>query len=795
MKLRKTLILVLAIIMAVGILGMNLNVKADSEETLVISQNGTVKLDKDITGGIHILSGVTATLDLNGHKVTGTTSTSESSTSNQATIVNEGTLEINGEGTVEGHDSYTVLNRNGKLIINGGTYTTTAEVTSTSGPGLIVTGWYDGSQNSTGKLSELTINGGTYIGGLNNVKSDEYGVLTINGGAFSEAGNLSILASGKAFTMTGGSIDKNIQIWNMGADQERTVSITGGTFANTSSISFQNNDKTKTNVFSEVTISNVTLKSIGCSSETKMENVTISNVNTVATSNDLIFKTTGNITLNNVTSNKYTSISAPVINVNGGNFAKMQLVNCPEATLKETKVTGQLSASQKKTIITIEGGEYGSIACYLSDRTAVGGTIIVNDGNIGNVDANSKGHIVINKGTISGDINAQYSAIVEITGGIIEGNVIAKEETNETLKPTITITGGTFKNAVSEAENGFVADGYGKYKVDEENYIVKEKVALPEGSEQLLKVGETYENKNLVPNDYYEVSADGETISIENGVVTAKNAGVANVVLASKELGSEENTKVTITVYDVKASNSDSENANKVTESIVEQLLEDPTKKVTGIDETTANAVIEAVKSGNTITTEVVTEELAEPTKEDKALIEEKLEDAKIVGFYDVSVVLKVNDEEIGKITELSKTVVVELTVPKDLKAVEEGYTRTYSVIRIHDGKAEVIAEGLTEKEGKILAETDKFSTYGLAYTDTKTQTIQEDTTGDKELGEGTETKQEEVKKDETKTEETKNEEKTNSNPTTGDTIFAVVAVLMLSAVGIEVTNKMRKMK
>ena len=50
---------------------------------------------------------------------------------------------------------------------------------------LIENGWYNGNNNTGGELSVMTINGGTFSGGLNTIKNDDYGELTIKGGTFS----------------------------------------------------------------------------------------------------------------------------------------------------------------------------------------------------------------------------------------------------------------------------------------------------------------------------------------------------------------------------------------------------------------------------------------------------------------------------------------------------------------------------------------------------------------------------------------------------------------------------------
>ena len=48
-----------------------------------------------------------------------------------------------------------------------------------------------------------------------------------------------------------------------------------------------------------------------------------------------------------------------------------------------------------------------------------------------------------------------------------------------------------------------------------------------------------------------------------------------------------------------------------------------------------------------------------------------------------------------------------------------EGYNRTYYIIRVHDEKVGILNATLNE-DGTVSFKTDKFSTYTLAYVDTK---------------------------------------------------------------------------
>lgn len=172
----------------------------------------TVKLAADTTKDVTIPAGATVTLDLNGHKLTNVSG---------HTITNNGKLTVTGSGTVDN-----VTNAKGALyncvgataILNGGTFTRSQEAgtykpnegngnswytmqndgTMTINAGTTVTTRLNDNGKAVGGFSSLIrnggnagtaptllINGGHFNGGINTVKNDEGGTLTIKGGDFS----------------------------------------------------------------------------------------------------------------------------------------------------------------------------------------------------------------------------------------------------------------------------------------------------------------------------------------------------------------------------------------------------------------------------------------------------------------------------------------------------------------------------------------------------------------------------------------------------------------------------------
>lgn len=200
---------------------------ADATET-------PIALQADITGDFVIGTDKNVSLDLNGHKIT-----NESG----HTITNNGTLTIKDSsektGTIDNvsHARAAVWN-NGIAILEGGTYTRSLEngkseedsgnnsyynivnhnhMTIKSGvtvkqdgnfSSMIENGWYNGNQNTAETPSIMIIEGGTFSGGLNTIKNDDYGELTINDGTFSNISQAAFLNWNTA-TINGGNFEVN----------------------------------------------------------------------------------------------------------------------------------------------------------------------------------------------------------------------------------------------------------------------------------------------------------------------------------------------------------------------------------------------------------------------------------------------------------------------------------------------------------------------------------------------------------------------------------------------------------
>ena len=113
-----------------------------------------------------------------------------------------------------------------------------------------------------------------------------------------------------------------------------------------------------------------------------------------------------------------------------------------------------------------------------------------------------------------------------------------------------------------------------------------------------------------------------------------------------------------------------------------------------------------------------VTEISATVPNEHKTMVEEKLGDNKLGMYLDVSLFKQVGEADAQKVTTLNGEITVSFMVPEELRNKDTSVTRTYKVIRVHDGVAEEIDIVYDAEKKTITFKTDRFSTYALTYLD-----------------------------------------------------------------------------
>ena len=193
---------------------------ATLQEAVNAANDNTVKLLENVTEDINIPTGINVTLDLNGHKITNVSG-------HTITVEKGGKLNISdsvGTGVVDNtsHGKGAIVN-SGEVTLNGGTFKRSAENGTYSPYGNGGNSWYTIANYGTMEINtgvtvenaggyssmirnggeatadcNLTIRGGNFTDGINTVKNDLFGVLTINGGNFSNTAQYVIMNWNKA---------------------------------------------------------------------------------------------------------------------------------------------------------------------------------------------------------------------------------------------------------------------------------------------------------------------------------------------------------------------------------------------------------------------------------------------------------------------------------------------------------------------------------------------------------------------------------------------------------------------
>ena len=102
---------------------------------------------------------------------------------------------------------------------------------------------------------------------------------------------------------------------------------------------------------------------------------------------------------------------------------------------------------------------------------------------------------------------------------------------------------------------------------------------------------------------------------------------------------------------------------------------------------------------------------------------EEKAGDDTIGMYLDIDLFKQIGNSDEKQVTETSGTVSITITIPENLINTDPSVVRSYKIIRVHEDEngnliTDVI-EGVFDPEtNSFTFETDKFSTYALAYND-----------------------------------------------------------------------------
>lgn len=497
----------------------------------------TIVLKNDVTGDFTIAENQNVTLDLNGYTIT--------NTSNH-TITNNGTLTIKDSsggktGTIDNvsHGKAAIQNEpNATIVLDGGTYTRSqengqnssdsgrnsyynivnhGEMTINDGTtvkqnghfsSLIENGWYDGNQNTDKESSVMTINGGTFSGGLNTIKNDDYGKLTINDGEFTNVSQAVFLnwnvaeVNGGTFAVENNAQSVILNGYLNGTMDQGQLTIHNGTFTANESGAF--------------------IKTMGGSETTGEIEINGGNI-------------TGDIVLNDVTDGATITVADGVtINGNVQNDGLTD-VTVTGATINGNLTnngTGSISVTDTKVSGNVSNSQNGKMAIIGSDVGSYNNT----NNNITFIDSTQNGEGIPNtaEGSVAMIGVSTYSSLGEAIKAVQAGGIIrilkdvpdaAGITVSSDKQFTVDFGGHTYTlkdpgaGSLGTETNGFQL--LKKSTITFKNGTIR----IAEGTTSIKRIIQNYANLTLEDMHFYAENQAGSLdypLSFNNGSITFK---------------------------------------------------------------------------------------------------------------------------------------------------------------------------------------------------------------------------------------------------------------------------------
>lgn len=497
----------------------------------------TIILKNDVTGDFTIAEDQNITLDLNGYTIT--------NTSNH-TITNNGKLTIKDSseektGTIDNvsHGKAAIQNEpNATILLDGGTYTRSQEKgqnSSDSGSNsyynivnhgemtindgttvkqnghfssLIENGWQNGNQNTDKESSVMTINGGTFSGGLNTIKNDDYGELTINGGEFTNASQAVFLnwnvaeVNGGTFAVENNAQSVILNGYLNGTMDQGQLTIHNGTFTANESVAF--------------------IKTMGGSKTTGEIEINGGNI-------------TGDIVLNDATDGATVTV-ADGVTINGN----VQNDGLTDVTVTGATINGNLTNNGTGSISVTDTKVSGNVSNSQNGKMAIIGSDVGSYNNVNNnitfIDSTQNGKEIPNtaEGSVAMIGAWTYSSLGEAIKAVQAGDIIhilkdvpdaAGITVSSDKQFTVDFGGHTYTLKDPGAGSpGTETNGFQLLK-DSDITFKNGTIRIAEGTTSIYHIIQNYANLTLEDMHFYAENQAGSLdypLSFNNGSITFK---------------------------------------------------------------------------------------------------------------------------------------------------------------------------------------------------------------------------------------------------------------------------------
>lgn len=495
----------------------------------------TIVLKNDVTGDFTIAEDQNITLDLNGYTITNTsnhtitnngkltikdssegkTGTIDNVSHGKATVWNNGTTTLEGGNFIRsqeagidadhngGNSYYTLLNH-GTMIVKDGVYVENNGKYSS----LFENGWQNGNDNDSGKNSVLTIEGGTFSGGLNTIKNDDYGELTINDGEFANVSQAVFLnwnvaeVNGGTFAVENNAQSVILNGYLNGTMDQGQLTIHNGTFTANESGAF--------------------IKTMGGSKTTGEIEINGGNI-------------TGDIVLNDVTDGATVTV-ADGVTINGN----VQNDGLTDVTVTGATINGNLTNNGTGSISVTDTKVSGNVSNSQNGKMAIIGSDVGSYNNANNnitfIDSTQNGEEIPNtaEGSVAMIGASTYSSLGEAIKAVQAGDIIhilkdvpdaAGITVSSDKQFTVDFGGHTYTLKDPEAgSSGTETNGFQLLK----NSTITFKngtIRIAEGTTSIKRIIQNYANLTLEDMHFYAENQAGSLdypLSFNNGSITFK---------------------------------------------------------------------------------------------------------------------------------------------------------------------------------------------------------------------------------------------------------------------------------
>lgn len=495
----------------------------------------TIVLKNDVTGDFTIAEDQNITLDLNGYTITNTsnhtitnngkltikdssegkTGTIDNVSHGKATVWNNGTTTLEGGNFIRsqeagidadhngGNSYYTLLNH-GTMIVKDGVYVENNGKYSS----LFENGWQNGNDNDSGKNSVLTIEGGTFSGGLNTIKNDDYGELTINDGEFANVSQAVFLnwnvaeVNGGTFAVENNAQSVILNGYLNGTMDQGQLTIHNGTFTANESGAF--------------------IKTMGGSKTTGEIEINGGNI-------------TGYIVLNDVTDGATVTV-ADGVTINGN----VQNDGLTDVTVTGATINGNLTNNGTGSISVTDTKVSGNVSNSQNGKMAIIGSDVGSYNNANNnitfIDSTQNGEEIPNtaEGSVAMIGASTYSSLGEAIKAVQAGDIIhilkdvpdaAGITVSSDKQFTVDFGGHTYTlKDPGAGSSGTETNGFQLLK----NSTITFKngtIRIAEGTTSIKRIIQNYANLTLEDMHFYAENQAGSLdypLSFNNGSITFK---------------------------------------------------------------------------------------------------------------------------------------------------------------------------------------------------------------------------------------------------------------------------------